>query len=169
MTWQVKTTNPEEMKLWQRLPLYVFYHLRFFYFFYFFCTLLQKPPTAGSKYACARRSYVGGDRHRYRVTRAETRSARQKNHHQNVFRGNTQNWKEIQKNHQNSVASLSPSVTPARWTPSNAESQAHPARGGLLSATAGPSWSPRLEPESLELWLTSQRSHFTLPLIGTVL
>lgn len=72
-----------------------------------FFSLLQNPPTAGSKNACACRSYVGGDCHQCEVKswkrpRAQTRSARQGNHHklQKVFRGDTElkiNTKEPSK------------------------------------------------------------------------
>lgn len=120
-------------------------HLRFFFFF--LNAVLQKPPTAGSQHACARRSYVGGDRHRYRVKRAGTRSARQKNHRQKKSSEETRSTEKKYKRIAKTALPLRLQASPARGTPSM-PSPKPTQQGGLLSATAGPSWSPRLEPLS---------------------
>lgn len=62
MTWQVKTTNPEEIKLWRRLPLYAFYNLSilgvFYHLFFFFCTLAKASNCRKS--ACMRSQELRG-------------------------------------------------------------------------------------------------------------
>lgn len=116
VTWQVKTSNPEEMKLRRGAPPCVFSHLRFIYLFFLHsCKSLQLQEVSMHALAGATWAVTGTDAQQRGENRQGLKPGQRGRKITISFKKsseeNTRNWIEIQKNPQNYVASLSLSVT----------------------------------------------------------